>query len=270
MLYESEAFRAYLYHCTATPHCHVGEEAAAADEYAFPLKGLFVRHSSRANDVADPTKVLFFRKDEPYEIHHPVDGGDTSLVVQRKEQTTPEFAASTAGSALLDPVDWQRVVALADALSSRESPTPLMIDEQLWLLTGRFHPSSHDARSINPTAVKSQEGVRQKIVEHACVFMNREYRNEITVGDIAKHAGSSEFRLCRLFKERTGVSLHAYMQRLRIRQSLDLLRQTNRPIVDIAIELGFSSHSHFGAAFLKFVGSTPSDYRREFRTVTIT
>jgi AraC family transcriptional regulator len=53
--------------------------------------------------------------------------------------------------------------------------------------------------------------------------------------------------------------------RLRVRRAEELLAATTLSLTEIALECGFSSHSHLTRMFRKTVGSTPSDYRRERR-----
>jgi AraC family transcriptional regulator len=93
------------------------------------------------------------------------------------------------------------------------------------------------------------------------------------------------FHLARVFKARTGFSLHAYRTQLRLRAALERvaprhgagpalrLRSGQAPrrgsghggrdvdLIDIALDLGFSSHSHFTEAFRRNFGTTPSAVR---------
>ena len=90
------------------------------------------------------------------------------------------------------------------------------------------------------------------------------YRFTITsLDDLARYAGSSPYRLCRIFRAHTGQSIRAYRSQLRLRAAFDRLLQ-GADITDLALELGFSSHSHFTAAFRSRFGTSPSRLRAEF------
>lgn len=69
------------------------------------------------------------------------------------------------------------------------------------------------------------------------------------------------FTLARIFKARTGLSLHAYRNQLRLRSALERLREPGVDLIDIALDLGFSSHSHFTETFRRTFGKPPSAVR---------
>jgi len=69
------------------------------------------------------------------------------------------------------------------------------------------------------------------------------------------------FHLARMFRSRTGFSLHAYRNQLRLRAALERLRDPGVDLIDIALDLGFSSHSHFTETFRRSFGKTPSAVR---------
>jgi AraC family transcriptional regulator len=78
--------------------------------------------------------------------------------------------------------------------------------------------------------------------------------------DIAAEAGLSVYHLCRTFRKATGQSLHGYRSALRLRHALEAIRAGER-LVDVALNAGFSSHSHFTAAFRAAYGKTPASLR---------
>ena len=74
--------------------------------------------------------------------------------------------------------------------------------------------------------------------------------------------GASVFHLARTFRRRTGFSLHAYRNQLRVRTALEHLASPGTDLVALALDLGFSSHSHFTETFRRGFGVTPSEARR--------
>jgi AraC-like DNA-binding protein len=76
--------------------------------------------------------------------------------------------------------------------------------------------------------------------------------------DVASEVGMSVYHLCRTFQRVTGKTLHQYRSDLRVRYCLDSVRLGDSRVVDIALEAGFSSHSHFTSAFRQAFGETPS------------
>jgi AraC-like DNA-binding protein len=84
-----------------------------------------------------------------------------------------------------------------------------------------------------------------------------------TLNHVADAACCSLFHLARAFRKHTGLSLHGYRQRLRLAAALQRLEEGERDIAALAYELGYSSQSHLGAAFVRELGVTPAQARRE-------
>lgn len=84
-----------------------------------------------------------------------------------------------------------------------------------------------------------------------------------TLNDVADAACCSFFHLARCFRKHTGLSLHGYRQRLRLAAALQRLEEGERNLAALAHELGYSSQSHLGAAFVQALGVTPAQARRE-------
>jgi AraC-like DNA-binding protein len=102
-------------------------------------------------------------------------------------------------------------------------------------------------------------------VAAACAFLAARYRDPIRLGEVAKAVGSSPFHLARIFKRVMGVSVHAYLDRLRLEAALAELTQGTRSLTDLAYDLGFSSHSHFTTRFTRAFGLPPSAIRAAAR-----
>lgn len=84
-----------------------------------------------------------------------------------------------------------------------------------------------------------------------------------TLNDVADAACCSLFHLARSFRQHIGLSLHGYRQRLRLATALQRLEEGERDLAALAHELGYSSQSHLGSAFMRELGVTPAQARRE-------
>lgn len=80
---------------------------------------------------------------------------------------------------------------------------------------------------------------------------------------LAQEAGYSPCHFSRLFKQTTGFSPSRYLIRLRIAHARRLLRETTRPMIEVGLEVGYTSPSHFAHTFQREVGVTPSEYRSQ-------
>ena len=72
----------------------------------------------------------------------------------------------------------------------------------------------------------------------------------------------SEYHFSRLFKKATGRSPSQCFIRLRMAKARQLLLETDQSIIDIGLEVGYGSPSHFSQVFKREVGVKPSDYRK--------
>ena len=99
------------------------------------------------------------------------------------------------------------------------------------------------------------------VIEAARDMIARRFKDNLSLSEIAREVGSSVFHLARIFKTRTGFSLHAYRNQLRLRSALERLRDPGIDLTGIALDLGFSSHSHFTETFRRAFGKTPSAVR---------
>lgn len=91
----------------------------------------------------------------------------------------------------------------------------------------------------------------------------RTHRDEaLTLRSLARRLGYSEFYATRKFREIAGLSLRDYLRRRRLAFALIEVRDSDRGLLDIALDYGFSSHEAFTRAFRAAYGVTPSAYRR--------
>jgi AraC family transcriptional regulator len=87
----------------------------------------------------------------------------------------------------------------------------------------------------------------------------------LCVDQIAKAAGRHPIHLCREFRRHFGVSVGAYMRRLRIEEAIRLVMAGGLSLSEIALDCGFSSHAHLCREFRAQLGMTPSQFRAEMR-----
>lgn len=85
----------------------------------------------------------------------------------------------------------------------------------------------------------------------------------MSVEMVADHAGFSMDYFNRIFLAHTGFTVMAYVNYMRVKKAVALLRNTDKTVLEIALEVGYDSHEGFIKAFKKHYGVTPSDYRKE-------
>jgi AraC-like DNA-binding protein len=92
--------------------------------------------------------------------------------------------------------------------------------------------------------------------------MDRAYAEPLDVPTVAAVAHVSEAHFIRTFRAVFGETPHRYLQRRRVERSMFLLRETDRSVTDVCLDVGFTSLGTFSRTFREIVGETPSGYRR--------
>lgn len=89
----------------------------------------------------------------------------------------------------------------------------------------------------------------------------------VRIPEITREAGLTRSYAMRLFRKSMGMTMLEYITRQRVSHAQRLLATTDRGVLDVMEACGFSSPTRFYAAFLRFAGSKPGEYRRKFRSV---
>jgi two-component system response regulator YesN len=98
-----------------------------------------------------------------------------------------------------------------------------------------------------------------RIIEHAHQY----YPNILTLKSMAKLVAMEEHYLSRLFKQKTGETLINFIQKVRVEKAKLLLVETEMPIVEIGVNVGFPNDNYFGKIFKRWSDKTPGQYRKK-------
>ena len=94
--------------------------------------------------------------------------------------------------------------------------------------------------------------------------IRRNYHDVIRIEDLARIANLSISQLQRKFKKTYNATPVQYINKLRIHQACEMLKDGNLSVTQIAYDCGFGSSSFFSTQFRQALGESPSDYRRKF------
>jgi AraC-like DNA-binding protein len=128
-------------------------------------------------------------------------------------------------------------------------------------------PTHHPIRVIDQTGamVRSIEDENRRMLR-ARDAMDRDFALPLDVPNLAAVACVSEAHFIRTFKATFGETPHRYLQRRRLERAMALLRETERPVTEICLDVGFNSLGSFSRTFTRVIGMSPSAYRRAWRT----
>lgn len=108
----------------------------------------------------------------------------------------------------------------------------------------------------------SLAGSNEKI-KAVVLFLNENYHKKITISDLTKQFNINRTTLSGQFVEATGMSIVAYLTKIRIKMASLLLKDTTLPISEIVYRIGLEDITHFGRVFKKETGFSPSGYRNK-------
>lgn len=218
-------------------------------QVAITCAGAFEFQVGRSVSWVDPTRLLFAEADQDFADHHVIPGvGHRSVLIAPAESVLDELSPAT-DSAFSDRVRGCPLGVQMLAQRLRRTPDPLAAEE---LSLAILVASLGDARRVS---IHDTDCVRK-----AKAMLHESEEPRLTLMHIATELGVSSIHLTQAFKRSEGVPLYRYQTQLRLGRALAELPQRD-DITDLALDLGFSSHSHFTASFRSAFGVTPSAYR---------
>lgn len=250
-------------HCRGTCRERSTEECTRSTQLVFPYRGVYIRHVGHDQVVAEASQVLIFNAFEAYRVSHPVTGGDASLTLVITEDQLQELAPRRLfqrGSTVALQPQRLRIDAREQALVAwlghrlrANLAEPLEIEDLALTLARR---SLRDRTAHSPRASFG----RQRLVDRAKLVLATDLQRRWALTEIASEVRVSPVYLTQVFQQVEGLPLYQYHLRLRLARALDLLAQYD-DLTALGLDLGFSSHSHFSAAFRKLYGRSPSAFR---------
>ena len=275
-LYDSPMITVRDYICTHDHREASPEEESESNSITLMRHGAFARHFGNQKVTSDVNQASFFAKGSVYRVSHPTGCGDrgTSMVVAPSilndiireldpavdERPHDPFRF---GSGPIDTGLFLRHREYVRRLetSEMEPLEPLWADVTGLQLIADVLIAAYEHAGTKPQRRLSTSKDHAERTEAAKAYIAKHISENISLVDIARAANASPFNFARLFQEQTGMPVHRYLTRLRLRSSLERIAEPAADLTTIALDLGFSSHSHFTDVFRREFGETPSEVR---------
>ncbi len=107
--------------------------------------------------------------------------------------------------------------------------------------------------------------IENEHVLKALYFLRKNFNKNIRIEDIAAESHISTYYLMHLFKKETGKTILETITDYRIQSAINLLRNTNKKVINISSEIGYKDFKYFCQVFKQRTGLTPSAYRESFK-----
>ena len=114
---------------------------------------------------------------------------------------------------------------------------------------------------INKNQEYSYKELRPEI-RKALIYISDNYMRQITLEDIADNVGLSRNHFCRIFKSEVKNSFVSHVNKVRINKAIYIMKQTNKKVNQVAIEVGFSDYRYFCKVFKSETGMNPTEYKK--------
>ncbi len=228
------------------------------DVFVFPRTRVAIAHAGGRRFTADPGVVTLYNRGQLY-LRTAVDEADRSdwfavdraLALELVRDPDPDGRPFRRTHAASTSATYLRQRRLFERLRSGAPTEALAVEEEVVLLLADVLQGAGAAGVDADTA---------EVAEQARVELGSRYAEDLSLAALARAVGVSRSRLCRAFRRATGTTLHAYRDALRLRQALEVLPGCS-DLTALALDLGYASHSHFGAGFRRAFGLTPSEAR---------
>ncbi len=107
--------------------------------------------------------------------------------------------------------------------------------------------------------------IADKRLARVVEYISANFAEPLALDDLAGEAGVSKFHFTRLFRERTGATPHAFLVQIRMTAARRMLMTTDLSVAEIAARCGFVRPAHFGTAFTRRFGMSPTAFRSQPR-----
>jgi AraC-like DNA-binding protein len=235
----------------------------------FVRRGSYARRTADGEFLVDVNHVAFFNADEAPRFTHPCGDCNAGLTVR----VSPEILTLALAGIDTERATGHRLFPLPFAMTSprchllqnllvgvlyrhQKLADALAVQEMLVALVREAMGSLYRpaiGSNFAKSSAKRVATIRHHLLEH--------WAERLTLAELARVAGCSVWHLCSIFRAEVGLSVHAYIKRLRLRHALEFIDNDEANLTRLALECGFSSHSHFTSAFKREFGTTPSSMR---------
>lgn len=123
-----------------------------------------------------------------------------------------------------------------------------------------------DLTHVLVCAVRASEELEQTRVQHAATtaivdYLRQNYARPLSLNDISQHFGYTPQYLSSLFHKDIGMTIQAFLQRLRIEEACRLMNDNKQNLTELARSVGYTDAKHFSKIFRQHKGMSPREYR---------
>jgi AraC-like DNA-binding protein len=270
IVFETPLVRAARFRCSAQDPRFRDSGPAENCAVVFPRTAVWIQYSGSRSFVADPSLATIYNPGQEY-TRRPISGdGDRCewfgvspvLALEIATQADPHACDRYERPFAAEHVSVDRSLYLRqrELFKRLESGNidQLEAEESIIEIVSSVIAGTVDKGIRKPSADnESQMDLVQRAKASLLVYLF----STQSLNDLASELNVSAYHLCRVCRKHAGRTLHEFKTDLRLRTSLELLEENRADLSRLALDCGFSSHSHFTAAMRARFGFTPSALR---------
>jgi AraC family transcriptional regulator len=257
----SESLSVIDYRCTAGPADTPFTELHCAFSVAYVRTGSFgYQVRGEAFELVAGSILVGRQGDEYICTHDHHAGGDECLSISPAPAVAESISDNLWRTGCVPPTPELMVMGeLAQAAAQGRSD--ISLEEAGLMFMARF-AEVVSGRRARPVSLRARD--RRRAVE-AALWIDAHASRPVNLDRAASAAGLSPFHFLRLFARVLGVTPHQYLVRARLRRAAKLLADDDRPITDVAFDVGFGDLSNFVRTFHRAAGVSPRGFRAAAR-----
>src|SRR5262249_11797491 len=227
------------------------EDFSPQFQLSFPYRGVFIWHVGLDQVVGDANQILFVTGGEAFRLSTPRPGGFSELIVTPTRSVLREVTEAS-GFDLSDHPSFRARCRMATP-TIQGACAALLHQAKTHGATEVFEAEEHllglvrAALAVELTTGRPSTRTR-RLIRRTNELLESAFRRSLRLSDVADAVGASSTYLTDVFSRFEGVSLHRYVTQLRLARALVELPEAG-DLTSLAVDLGFSSHSHFTLAF---------------------
>lgn len=241
----------------------------------FPHSSVIITQEGRKPFVADLNTTVFYNQHQTYRRDKLSEKGDLShwfsfhpdLVMAALEPYDPSVCERPRHPfpfthTLSHPALYLQHYLFTRLLAQNSCSDALFVEETANTILRQLVDRAYQQRGIEKMRVRGRVP-HHDLINEVRAYLALHFQSDLSLEQIAQIFYISPYHLCRLFKKQTGVTIHHYLNQLRLRTSLDYVAQPDTDLTTLGIQLGYASHSHFTYTFRKTFHTTPSQFRAQ-------
>lgn len=126
-----------------------------------------------------------------------------------------------------------------------------------------------DVVKVITTSIKLFEPEKDGIIKQVCDFVLENASNEIKVDTVSKNMYINKSYICKLFKQRTGMTVNGYITMVKMESAKRLLEEDSVKASNVANNVGYKDPDYFNKLFKKYYGLSPKDYKQQISARTL-